>query len=321
MLGMIFSELPSRDALCLAVTCKLLLAVGKRRLTQTLSDRHASWRGDRLIYLGESSFGRESLPAGLLTDAEWDEVVQDSIVEPPADERGNVYEGGAHGENVDDYEGDDSEDEDAHVDFDDSDESDDDDDFDAPRLVSFAAEHYEAGFLCDAPFNDRERGGNALPPLISAIQAQTQTCPRTSENDSAPAPSSVGANDVRNLEALWGVRYETSDSVQVVCNLSKGEYIRADGFTLTPYPVDLGQALLARITWSTSVSGVAMRGKKAFFKELTQGPWAGDRFVVTTIDALPALEPGPGLEGGLEWRDTTAGVDRLLSHLFNRNFG
>ncbi|KAI0650872.1 hypothetical protein C8Q79DRAFT_410963 [Trametes meyenii] len=320
MLGMIFDELPSRDALCFAVTCKLLLAAGKRRLTQTLSDRHASWRGDRLIYLGDNAFGREGLPAGLLTDAEWDEVVQDSLA-GPSDEERDDFEDDDKGKDADKFV--DSDDENYDNDSDDSD-SDDDVTVDGPRLVSFAVGYYEAGLLCDAPFTARQRGGNALAPLISEIQAQSQASLAKSSGDdhntTALEPWSVGANDIRNLQALWDVRYDIrSDSVEVVCNLSKGEYIRADGFTLTPYPVDLGQALLARIAWSTSANGVVIRGHKAFLKELTRGPWAGDRFAVTTIDALPALARGPGLPEGGEWRDTTAGVDRLLAHVYDKN--
>ncbi|KAI0650871.1 hypothetical protein C8Q79DRAFT_945482 [Trametes meyenii] len=284
LLNMIFDELSSGDALRFAVTCKLLLAAGKRRLTQTLSDRHPTWRGDRIILLGDWFHGHEDLPAGLLTDAEWNEGVQ-AVLEGlnPEEREARLADGGIY-------------------------------------MDSFALLTYESGAFGDSPFNRRD--GNMLCDLTLDIWENLGPKPGRDprmnhdpeDDDSTLIPWAVGKADVRNLTALWEVRYERGE-VEVACNLSKGEYIRADGFTVPP-AVGLGQALLTRIAWSTG-GNAALRGDDEILDELTQGTWAGDRLAVTTIDALPTL--GPEVGGG-KWRDTTADVDRLLWHLWTKNY-
>ncbi|KAI0677682.1 hypothetical protein C8Q78DRAFT_987974 [Trametes maxima] len=282
LLGMIFDELPSNDALRFAVTCKLLLAAGKQRLTQTLSDRYPSWRGDRILLLGDWFNTREDLPAGLFTDAEWNEGVQIALenIEPEGREA-------ALAEGI--------------------------------SMHSFAWISYEKGSFSDSPF--RPYNGNRPCDLTWEIWENLGPRPGRDrgltideDDESTLIPWAIGKADIRNLNALWKVRYETG-GVEVACNLSKGEYIRADGFTVPP-AVSLGQALLTRIAWSTG-GNAAICGDHEFLDELTKGTWAGDRLAVTTIDALPAL--GPEVGGG-QWRDMTEEVDRLLWHLWTKNY-
>ncbi|KAI0650880.1 hypothetical protein C8Q79DRAFT_1101776 [Trametes meyenii] len=279
LLSMIYDQLSSTDALCLAVTCKSLLAASKQRLTETLSDRHLFWGGDRLILLGEYTCGRVELPTSLLTDAEWDEVVQASLSE---DLKPKMREAGLMDGQV--------------------------------SMPVFATNTYKGGPLYGFTKREKER----LRSIIFRLRAdwdermygsfmRARRSTNGGKHDPPARPSwDVNMNDSENIRALSAVRYDTKGGVEVVCNLSKGEYIRADGFTL-PLCVDLGQALLACITWSSS-NDVTMDIEDDFLDVLVQGSWACDRFIATTINALPALGPDIG-----EWRDVTEGVNRLLS--------
>ncbi|KAI0650879.1 hypothetical protein C8Q79DRAFT_411233 [Trametes meyenii] len=290
LLSMIYDQLSSTDALCFAVTCKSLLASGKRRLTQTLTDRHFCWRGDRLILLGDYIYGREKLPNGLLTDAEWDEVVQVTLPTLKS--------------------------EDGETDPVDEDVS----------MTSSAQDNYDVIHLPDAT-SDLGKGSSLADVICQVLgdlrrpRLRRPQVPRpdtdSADRDGSSTPPSreIVSNDLKNIHALWPARYEIGNGVEVVCNLLKGEYIRADGFTL-PYAIGLGQALLACITWSAS-NDVAMCIEDEFLERLVQGSWAGGRFMVTTVDALPAL--GPGELGGREWRDITKSVDGLLWHIWDQN--
>ncbi|KAI0694392.1 hypothetical protein C8T65DRAFT_744396 [Cerioporus squamosus] len=91
----------------------------------------------------------------------------------------------------------------------------------------------------------------------------------------------------------------------------EGEYVRQDGLT-SPNYVNLGHALLSRICWSTSTD-VGMACDDGYRAQLTKGPWAGDRFCISTLELLPELERGR------LWTDVTSEVHALLSHVWNNN--
>ncbi|KAI0677689.1 hypothetical protein C8Q78DRAFT_1003904 [Trametes maxima] len=284
LLGMIFDHLPSTDVLCLAVTCKSLLAASKQRLEETLGDRHLFWGGDRLVLLGEYTYGRVNLPTGLLTDAEWEEVVQAYLSEKL---KPKIREASLRVGQV--------------------------------SMTVFATNTYQEGPLSEFTRHEQQRLHSLIFLLCigweERMYASFKRRIRRSTTDGGNHDPStrtwdVNMYDSENIRALSGVRYDTNEGVEVVCNLSKGEYIRADGFSL-PLRVSLGQALLACITWSSS-GDVAMDIEDDFLDVLVQGSWAGDRFIVATIDALPALGPGLG-----EWRDVTEGVNRLLQHIWD----
>lgn len=77
----------------------------------------------------------------------------------------------------------------------------------------------------------------------------------------------------------------------VLCNLSKGEYIRdrhvmdlekhlASG---SECDITLAQALLSKFCWSSDDTGGAVVMDN---DRLIRGPWAEDRFEITTIDRM-----------------------------------
>lgn len=80
---MIFDDLRMRDSVMFAITCKSLLIIGKRRLLAVLKALHAPWQNRRLILLGiDITSGRADLPAGLLTDAEWQKIENAPLLKP-----------------------------------------------------------------------------------------------------------------------------------------------------------------------------------------------------------------------------------------------
>ncbi|KAI0681873.1 hypothetical protein C8T65DRAFT_690541, partial [Cerioporus squamosus] len=87
-----------------------------------------------------------------------------------------------------------------------------------------------------------------------------------------------------------------------LCNLSKGEYVRRDGLTV-PHS-GLAQALLSHICWSEDES-CSMSLRKETLEKLIHGRWAGDRFCITTLEALPDAPKGR------EWADVTEEVDAI----------
>lgn len=120
-----------------------------------------------------------------------------------------------------------------------------------------------------------------------------------------------GPSDFRIFSVLWGcagVAYP--EGARVLCNISKGEYIREDTLTVArDTDATLAHALLARVSWSTRLSVTVDCSERAK-EEVRHGPWAGDRFCVATMDTLPVLGRGIG-----PWADVTGAVDWLLRDL------
>lgn len=93
---------------------------------------------------------------------------------------------------------------------------------------------------------------------------------------------------------------------QVLCNVSKGEYVRGDAVAdlddiiqqdaTVSLSVSLGTVLWSMIRWDCRnpefpVSEVG--------KSFSHGPWAGDGFEITTLERL---------RGGIAWKDVTGNV-------------
>ncbi|KAI0722523.1 hypothetical protein C8Q76DRAFT_364549 [Earliella scabrosa] len=89
--------------------------------------------------------------------------------------------------------------------------------------------------------------------------------------------------------------------VAVLCNLSKAEFGLING-------------LMARICWATDPS-ISLCCGKAYEERFVKGPWAGDRFCITTVKEMGRLKIG----AGKEWKDVTEEVDELLVHLWKKN--
>lgn len=122
-----------------------------------------------------------------------------------------------------------------------------------------------------------------------------------------------------DASAYWDLFSPEYDSEQpwVLCNVSKGEYVRAEAVaTLTgrehkgPFieaPINLGHALLSRICWSSDPS-ISM----SYDKDLHRGPWAGDRVAVTALDRL---------KFGIEWKDVSKEVVDVLCDIWESEYG
>lgn len=103
---------------------------------------------------------------------------------------------------------------------------------------------------------------------------------------------------------------------QVLCNISKGQYVRADampkrdsrygrGAYNNDYKIGLSQALLSQIMWSSSPRETSIVYRWIESDPIWRGKWAGDRIEVTTLDRL---------RPGIKWRDVSKKtVDRLAN--------
>ncbi|RDX55341.1 hypothetical protein OH76DRAFT_1551809 [Lentinus brumalis] len=94
------------------------------------------------------------------------------------------------------------------------------------------------------------------------------------------------------------------DTISVLCNLSKMEYVRSDiGF-------GLDVALLSRICWCSKSTEFALQCEGVYRERLMRGPWAGDRFCITTLDMLSEVFKGQ------EGKDVSGETEALLQHLW-----
>ncbi|RPD74925.1 hypothetical protein L226DRAFT_68940 [Lentinus tigrinus ALCF2SS1-7] len=104
-------------------------------------------------------------------------------------------------------------------------------------------------------------------------------------------------------------------------NVTKEVYVRASalaelaGKPSDPQPflpscrVDLGHALLIRIAWSSDGS-LSMRTDI----DIHRGPWAGDRFFISTMDKPPPCYKALTMKG---WRDVSEEIVRDLKEIYN----
>ncbi|EPQ50485.1 hypothetical protein GLOTRDRAFT_133858 [Gloeophyllum trabeum ATCC 11539] len=98
----------------------------------------------------------------------------------------------------------------------------------------------------------------------------------------------------------------------VLCNLSKLQYVRADTVAeIVGDALRLGDVLLSQICWSTDPScAIPYKGK------LHRGAWAGDRFIVTTMDKIE----GSLRENGT-WTDVTKDVMKQVTEIWRSVYG
>ena len=97
-------------------------------------------------------------------------------------------------------------------------------------------------------------------------------------------------------------------------NLTKGVYIRAAELSISDSSVGgLALAMLSRICWSGSQpkNNFMFLGSESLNLELGRGPWAGDRFFITTMEDAPDKAPN-----GQEWVDVSEETDAFTYHLW-----
>ncbi|TFK94879.1 hypothetical protein K466DRAFT_571517 [Polyporus arcularius HHB13444] len=255
----IFDELNElHEVVYLAITCKLLLSIGKSHILRATKAYYAPWVGCRLIALSDDTQTLDDLPSGLLTDVERNEIETAKSVR-------------TDGPDADEHE---------------------------KTLSCLSRTSFERVFHTAW----RMHRSNI------AVQHHHRICNWT-------VPDEPDCGDTRMFRTLYGDgrRATYPEGTRVLCNLSKGEYVREDGLTSPKY-VNLAHALLSRICWSASTD-VGMACEDGFRAQLTRGPWAGDRFCITTLELLPELDS----EGSRSWTDVTREVHALLSHVWNNN--
>ena len=267
---MVYAQFTSEDDLddviCLAITCKRLLAVGKPHLLRLLRAVHAPWAGSRIICLGGYTEDDSELPKGFLTDAELHKIATTEI--PVLGE-------------PDEYE---------------------------KCLSSYACELYRRGY-------GRGRSSADEYAYWSDLRETREMWEK--EGDAQ------GLLEVNMYDALYLYSEPTyPKGVTVLCNLSKAEYVREDRLTVMEWErggrwtcrFGLMNGLMARICWATDPS-MSMCCGEEYEERLAKGPWAGDRFCITTVEEMPRLKIG----AGKEWKDVTSEVDELLVHLWKKN--
>ncbi|PIL37570.1 hypothetical protein GSI_01264 [Ganoderma sinense ZZ0214-1] len=139
--------------------------------------------------------------------------------------------------------------------------------------------------------------------------------------DPAKMDAFYSALDLRMITKLggvgsWAPGLEYAEGPRVLCNTSKGEYVREDalvGWDMEYWRVTLAHALLARVCYSPDDS-ISMCCGEEYKDGLVKGPWAGDRFRIISMDEMPVLK------GGKRWRDVTGEVNELLCHLLEGEF-
>ena len=262
-------------------TCKAVLASAIGHLQKGLKTLYATWAGARIICLGDSTKCDEDLPVGFLTAVEREEVAFASR---------------------DDGEDDDSDDDEFQ-----------DDNFgnggDVPYLL-YARDYYQdiyTGYEYPCPGRDRDHD-----------RTQYQRDIRNHTPSRAVAARDI-AMFVR-LSGLPSTRFSLHEveypcEEPVLFNLSKGVCVRSGALrklaTRRGEPLTLMNALLSRICWSGSAPGDnAMHLDEAQHLELGRGKWAGDRFCVSTLEAMPRMVDGR------EWVDESEETDEFLYHLW-----
>ncbi|PIL37601.1 hypothetical protein GSI_01295 [Ganoderma sinense ZZ0214-1] len=289
LLDLLFDELHDvlHDVVRLAITCKPLLAVGRRHLLRATRAHYAPWAGARLISLddGTPSLSLAALPPRLLTAAEQSEIEKAEFPKYAAAEAGGEGEG------------------------------------EVERSLSSFAAHYYARVFTREWRQPRINDAGAFERHLRSFMV----CPDDDGERNIHTSAAAAERDVHMFRTLYGDgrRATYPPGARVLCNLSKGEYVRGDGLTV-PRHANLAHALLARICWSSSRE-VGMVCADDYRPQLTAGPWAGDRFCVTSLDLLSEMEmdlsdgDGGGDGEKREWRDVTREVAEVLAHIWENN--
>ncbi|KAI0690317.1 hypothetical protein BC835DRAFT_1528887 [Cytidiella melzeri] len=127
--------------------------------------------------------------------------------------------------------------------------------------------------------------------------------------------TTIWDEDIANYAALVLPEWE-SDCEWVLCNLSKGEYVRQsviqeiDQDERFPHNYDLGHAMLSRICWSSEAS-TSMRCQGKLKEPLHRGCWAGDRLEVTPIGKI---------RSDIEWDDVSEEVADTLRQIYRYEY-
>ena len=141
----------------------------------------------------------------------------------------------------------------------------------------------------------------------------------------AHSPRRLRGADCKRLEAVIAAIKRSNIYVTitakdlVLCNLSKGEYVRNDtvmdfatkvqAASVYGVEVDLGLVLFSRICWSTDDS-CAM--SESISSRLAAGTWAGGRFEIVPLGKM---------NSEIEWKDVTEEALAWVREVYEANLG
>ncbi|KAI0334946.1 hypothetical protein GY45DRAFT_966137 [Cubamyces sp. BRFM 1775] len=286
MLGMIFAELDFEDAslVCFAITCKELLVLARRPILKAMNRTLPTWANCRLICLGDNTQDIEELPAGMLTTEELATI-------------GNTLS---------------------------AESADDADAADEPELEAEYPSVADLLMLAGEPAKLKVTSGYYMGDHRFISRSLLQDVFRSmGQRIVAPLRKRGWVARSRTRKLHW--RVVEQDRLQafvfkpirptpeVLCNLSKGEYVRHAALPDVPdfEDVSLAHALIVQVLWSTCPS-CNTDIPEEYEGRVSRGHWAGDRFCVTTMETMPELAPGIG-----EWRDVSDDVAKYLRHFLH----
>lgn len=308
-----------RDIACLSLTCTYLLMFGYSKLQTRLKETSARWAGGRLICIGDYTEPKD-LPLGMLTNEEKKEL--NLLPKPQAeseDEMDVVVTAGVE-----------------------------------ELKVSTDSEEEQDGFSEQEEMNHNETSGpqGGTPSEDSEPEARSDPIrPRTlyehvwynfkpirggplgasydpREADLDPAEFDLTADLAQRLDRTGELhpilqmshpRFAFDDGEDpctwVLCNLSKREFVKNDDVSTNfqGRKIGLGHCLLARISWSSQDHTAMSYENKD--RSIHRGVWAGDRFMVTTLNEVMALEDAK------QWKDVTEEVSDELDAIWESAYG
>ncbi|KAI0748481.1 hypothetical protein C8Q80DRAFT_1270882 [Daedaleopsis nitida] len=291
--------------LLLALTCKYLLACARRHIVRLNARHHAPLAGHRLICIGDRARTLTDYPAGLLTSAEAEMLLASKAASP------NVHHTnhGTPATGAGAYEPEDG--------------------LRASLYAHASARWWRYSFRRPSLLSCVGLGGASKRGKGASAEGCAGALMDLMHRPSPIARMST--KDFARFQALTAPSCPSlgSDEAELLCNLSKREYVRADAGLGDVYlgPPKQGEldrvgyfagsgegrttalwhVLLACICWSPpgSTAKVLSDG------ESRRGRWAGDRFVVMTMGGM--LQSDPDKE--VVWVDVTEDVVAFLKNM------
>ncbi|KAI0655941.1 hypothetical protein C8Q70DRAFT_404860 [Cubamyces menziesii] len=274
-------EFEDFSILCFAITCKDVLTLAKQPIFRAMNCAIPTWAYCRLICLGDYADDIHDLPPGMLAEEELAKMKVALATHGPSDGESDEprAETEYYGSVTDalDLVGNPSRPKWRKKDLDHT----------YRRLI--------AKSVLETDFRFMER--DVLLPIIRA----SRVLPRSSAEQCLWDADTVGEF----------VLARTKPAPEVLCNVSKREFVRHDALPEVPKfrNVTLAHALIVQVLWSPDPS-CNFRVAEEYHERISHGPWAGDRFCVTTMATMSELSPGS--EG---WKDVSEEVVKFLDHL------
>lgn len=169
--------------------------------------------------------------------------------------------------------------------------------------------------------SEEDEDEDERPKFYELVQEHYETFKNGDESwyqpDDSRRTHMLNSDEKKAYLFLSEPKYPSPDQ-QILCNLSKGEYVRNQALQdseltaeiddeyyydenwssrLPMVSVELAHALLSRICWSTYSDEL----------DIHRGPWAGDKLEVTTMDKVTS---------DVEWRDISEEVLDILREIW-----